>query len=62
MKAILHLLASVLGNLRDMLPILLTLAAFEGLVLGRIPPDPVAIVLGMLAVLLGLPPQLLSPF
>lgn len=54
MKAILHLLASVLGNLRDMLPILLTIAAFEGLVLGRIPPDPVAMVLGLLAVLLGL--------
>lgn len=54
MRPVLRLIGPFLGTLRDMLPILLTIAAFEGIVLGRIPPDIPGLVLGVMAVLVGL--------
>jgi hypothetical protein len=49
-----RLIAPLLGTLRDMMPILLTVAVFEGIVLGRIPPDLPNLVVGLMAVLIGL--------
>lgn len=54
MKPVLRRIGPFLGTLRDMLPTLLTIAAFEGAVLGRIPPDIPGLALGFMAVLLGL--------
>lgn len=54
MKPVLRRISPFLGTLRDMLPILLTIAAFEGAVLGRIPPNIPGLVLGFMAVLVGL--------
>lgn len=54
MNAVLSLRGLVLANLRDMLPILATIAVFEGVVLGRWPADPAGLALGLPAVLLGL--------
>jgi len=53
-KPVLRRIGPFLGTLRDMLPTLLTIAAFEGAVLGRIPPDIPGLALGFMAVLLGL--------
>jgi hypothetical protein len=53
-RPVLRLIGPFLGTLRDMLPILLTIAAFEGIVLGRIPADIPGLVLGVMAVLVGL--------
>jgi len=51
----LHALATALiATLRDMLPIVLTMAVFHALVLGAVPQNPAGLVLGFLAVLVGL--------
>ena len=51
----LHALATVLiATLRDMLLIVLTIGAFHALVLGAVPRNPAGLVLGFLAVLVGL--------
>jgi hypothetical protein len=51
----LHALATALiATLRDMLPIVLTMALFHALVLGAVPQNPAGLVLGFLAVLVGL--------
>lgn len=42
------------STLRDMLPILLTIALFQGLVLGRWPENPLGLLAGLVAALIGL--------
>lgn len=48
------LVTALLANLRDMLPILLTIGLFQGLVLGRWPEAPLGLLAGLIAVLVGL--------
>lgn len=48
------LILALVATLRDMLPILLTIGLFQVLVLGRWPEDPLALLAGMVAVLIGL--------
>lgn len=45
---------NLVATLRDMLPILLTIGIFHGLVLGQMPQNPAGVFLGLLAVLFGL--------
>lgn len=54
MKTLLRRIAPFLGTLRDMMPILLTIALFEGVVLGRLTPDLPRLLIGLVAVLVGL--------
>ena len=54
MKGLRDLLSALVATLRDMLPILLTVAVFEVLVLGRIPDDPAGLAMGLLAMMMGL--------
>ena len=54
MKGLRDLLSALVATLRDMMPILLTIAVFEVLVLGRIPEDPAGLTMGLLAMLIGL--------
>jgi len=46
--------SSLIGTLRDMLPILITIGLFQGLVLGRWPDNPAGLLAGMVALLIGL--------
>ena len=48
------LITALIATLRDMLPILLTIAVFQGVVLGRAPENPIALLAGFVAVLVGL--------
>ena len=48
------LCSALIATLRDMLPILLTIAVFQGLVLGRAPENPIALLGGFVAVFVGL--------
>lgn len=54
MTLISRLALALLWTLRDMLPVLATLALFQVFVLGLWPQDPLALVLGLVAVLIGL--------
>lgn len=48
------LVTAMIATLRDMLPIMLTIAVFHVLVLGAVPQNPAGLLLGFLAVLVGL--------
>lgn len=48
------LVTALIATLRDMLPILLTIGLFLGLVPGAMPQDPAGVLLGLVAVLVGL--------
>ncbi|MFA7431298.1 MAG: DUF1538 family protein [Rhodospirillaceae bacterium] len=48
------LILALVATLRDLLPILLTIGIFQVLVLGSMPEDPVSLLGGLVAVLLGL--------
>lgn len=54
MKQLRELAFALAATLRDMLPILITMGIFEVLVLGRVPADPAMLVLGLLAMVVGL--------
>jgi len=54
MHALQPLAQALLATLRDMAPILATIALFQGLVLGVWPDDPVGLLAGLLAILIGL--------
>jgi hypothetical protein len=54
MKQLRDLAFAFAATLRDMLPILITIGVFEVLVLGRVPADPATLVLGLLAMMIGL--------
>jgi hypothetical protein len=45
---------ALIATLRDMLPILATIALFQGLVLGAWPEDPAGLLAGLMAILVGL--------
>lgn len=54
MHALQPLALALLATLRDMTPILATIALFQGLVLGVWPKDPVGLLAGLVAILVGL--------